>query len=451
MTRMHLVALGLVVASAGRSSAAGPEGVPSPLPALAPAEAPLTLDQAIDRGMAASHRLAEAEARKTGAEAAVRGREAADRPLVSAQAGYTRTNHITAFGFNTPTGPEVLYPDVPDNLRTRLDVQWPIYNFGRTDALERAARAEAGAVGYDLQTTRLDLKLEITRAFWALATANEAVRVVEESVKRLDAQLEDARNRLKVGLIPPNDVLSVEAQRSRQRVLLIQTRNARDQATADLRRLVGMPPDAPIAVDARFEPPPAVPGESSTLVDEARRSRPERQALSARITGASDRAQAAEANRRPVIAVTGGVDYMRPNPRFFPRTAEWKPSWDAGVNFTWTFLDFGRVAADVAEANASQQAARQRLEEFDTVLEVDVRQRRLDIEAARAAVEAAADGIRSAAEARRVVIERFSAGVATSTDVLDAQVALLQAELDRTQAIANAQLAAARLERALGR
>ena len=50
--------------------------------------------------------------------------------------------------------------------------------------------------------------------------------------------------------------------------------------------------------------------------------------------------------------------------------------------------------------------------------------------------------VRSATEARRVIGERFTAGVATSTDVLDAQVALLQAELDRTQAVA---------ERAAGR
>ena len=46
--------------------------------------------------------------------------------------------------------------------------------------------------------------------------------------------------------------------------------------------------------------------------------------------------------------------------------------------------------------------------------------------------------------------DRFAAGVATSTDVLDAQVALLQAELDRTQAVATAHLADARLARALG-
>ena len=42
------------------------------------------------------------------------------------------------------------------------------------------------------------------------------------------------------------------------------------------------------------------------------------------------------------------------------------------------------------------------------------------------------------------------AGVATSTDVIVAQVALLETELARTRALANVRLAEARLERALG-
>ncbi len=40
---------------------------------------------------------------------------------------------------------QVIYPDVPDNFRTRLDLQWPFYTGGRVDALERAARAERQA------------------------------------------------------------------------------------------------------------------------------------------------------------------------------------------------------------------------------------------------------------------------------------------------------------------
>jgi outer membrane protein TolC len=113
--------------------------------------------------------------------------------------------------------------------------------------------------------------------------------------------------------------------------------------------------------------------------------------------------------------------------------------------------DSGRRAAEVGEASASERALRARLDEFDSLIALEIRQRRLDVDAGVAAARAAAEGVRSAAEARRVVDERFAAGVATSTDMLDAQVALLQAELDRTRALASARIAEARLARALGR
>ncbi len=79
----------------------------------------------------------------------------------------------------------MIYPDVPDNFRTRLDLQWPIYTGGRTDALERAARAERKATGDDLDAARGDLRLEITRAFWALVTAREAEQVLARSLESI--------------------------------------------------------------------------------------------------------------------------------------------------------------------------------------------------------------------------------------------------------------------------
>jgi outer membrane protein TolC len=82
---------------------------------------------------------------------------------------------------------------------------------------------------------------------------------------------------------------------------------------------------------------------------------------------------------------------------------------------------------------------------------LEVRQRILEIDSGRAAVAAADDAVRAAAEARRVVTERYRVGVVTQTEVLDVDVALLQAELDRTRAIAGVRFAEARLARALGR
>jgi outer membrane protein TolC len=418
----------------------------------------LTLADAIARAFEASHRLGEARARELGAQASVRVQQATDRPTLGASAGYSRTNQITEFGVPQPDGSfRVIYPNLPDNYRTRLFGQWPIYTGGRSDALERAAAAEARAAGAEVETARADLRLEVIRVYWGVSTANEAVRVLEESVARADAHLRDVRSRFEAGLIPPNDVLSFEAQRSREELQLIEARNLRDAQVIDLRRLTDIGPDTPIELaDTLGEAPVAEatgsgPRASDPLVAEALQRRSERQALTFRIQGAEARETAAAAGHLPTISLTGAVDYARPNTRIFPITVDWRTSWDVGVNVLWTFWDSGRTGAEMAEASAAVTAARERLADLDTLVAADVRQRLLDVDSSLAAVRASADGVRSAAEARRVVTERFNVGVATSTEVLDAQVALLQAELDRTRALANVRLAEARLERALGR
>jgi outer membrane protein len=441
----QVILIGSLIAMLGTSAAAQPSSLP--------ASVALTLDEAVARAQKASHRLAEARAREGGAQATVRVRQTADLPILGVTGGYTRTNHFDEFGVLQPDGTfRVIYPDIPDTVRTRAFAQWPIYTGGRTDALERAAEAEARAATADFETARADLRLEVVRNYWGLATATESVRVLEAALARADAHLAEVRSRFDAGLLPPNDVLSLEAQRSQEEVQLIEARNMREAVAVELRRLTDLPPDAAIEIADPLEIVPGAAAESpSTAIAEALQRRPERRALEARIEGAEDRQTAAAAGYLPTINITSGVDYARPNIRIFPLRARWRTSWDVGVNLSWNFWDSGRTKSEIAEASFAVTAAQERLADLDTVVAADVRQRLLDIESSVAAVRAATDGVRSAAEARRVVIERFNVGVATNTEALDAQVALLQAELDRTRALANVRLAQARLERALGR
>jgi len=419
----------------------------------------LTVADAIARGFENSHRLAEARAREAGARAAANTVDLTRKPTVGANAAYTRTNHVEEFSFPQPNGNRlVVYPDIPDNFMTRVSFQWPIYTSGRIDALEKAATAEANAAAADIETTRADLRLEIVRAYWAASTAREAERVLEESAVRAEAQLKDARQRFDVGLIPPNEVSSLEAQRSRERALLIESSNTRESALIDLRRLIGAPPDVVIELADSLDQgaygaygASGAKGEVLDLVKQALDARPERKAMALRIGGAEARQQAALAATKPAVNFTGGVDYANPNQRIFPRKKEWQESWDVGVAVNWNFFDFGRAKSQAAEAGAAITANQERMAEFDSIVNADLRQRLLDLESSRAMVQAASDAVKSAAETRRVVSDRFSSGVATSTDVLVAQVALLETELARTRALAGVRLAEARLERVMGR
>jgi outer membrane protein len=401
----------------------------------------LTLQEAQDRAVANSHRLAEARARESMARAGVDARVAMDRPDVSASAGYTRTNHVVPFSFPGPGGiPRVVYPDVPNNYLSRLDLQWPIYSGGRTDALERAARAEADAAGQDIEVARADLRLEAARAYWAVVTARAAVVVLEQSVERAESNLGEVRQRFDAGLVAPNETASAEAQLSRTRMLLIEARNQRAASLAELERLLGeygvpFEPSSPLETSS----PDQGTGEANGSADLA--------ALRYRVAAAEAAREAAVAARRPTVAVVGGVDFARPNPKIFPRADRWQESWDAGVRVTWSLWDGGRSAAEVAQVTAATLAARERLAETESRRDLDVRLRTLEIDSGRAAVEAATASVRAAAEARRVVTERYRAGVLPQGDMLDAELALLQAELDRTRALAGVRLAEARLAR----
>ena len=459
MIRTPFAAVVLVSCLAGADWAHAqdkPKGLSPQSPAQSPAAIRLTLDDAIARGFETSHRLAEIKAREQGAQAAARGAQVADKPSVSATASYLRTNHVPEFKFLQPSGARlIVYPDIPDNVVTRVAFQWPIYTSGRTDAMERAASAEAQAIAADIETARADLRLEIVRAYWAAATAREAVRVLEEAATRADAQVNDSKRRFDVGLIPPNEVTSLEAQRSRERAQLLEASNIREATLIDLRRLIGVDPSTVIDLADRLDAGPPVRPEAATAwtgsIDAAVADRPERKALTLRLGGLEARQQAAMTGNKPIVGLGGGVDYANPNPRIFPRKGEWQESWDVAVNVSWSFWDSGRTTAQVAEAEAAVAATRERIAEFDSLAAADVRQRLLDVDSTAAMVRAASDAVFSAAEARRVVADRFSAGVATSTDVLVAQVALLESELARTRALANVRLAEARLHRALGK
>jgi outer membrane protein TolC len=77
--------------------------------------------------------------------------------------------------------------------------------------------------------------------------------------------------------------------------------------------------------------------------------------------------------------------------------------------------------------------------------------RLLDLGTSLEGARVAESGLEAARENRRVCRDRYREGLIPSSELLDAEVALLRAGLDRTLSIAGSRVAAARLARAAGR
>jgi outer membrane protein TolC len=447
MKRMRWSSLILLIALLGRPTASGQSAV---VPVT------LSLEDAVARAVEHAPRLAEARARQAAASAAVAARQAVAAPSLVASSGYLRTNHVDEFGIPQPNGStRILFPDIPDNYRTRAELGVPLLTSGRTRSAVEAARSEVRALEADAKASAADIRLDVSRAYWTLVMARERVKVLDAGLARMSAWVADVQAGVAAGVLPPNDVLSAQAQHARDRVQLIQARGAASAAELDLARLTGLELGQPISVVTPVDQPvrgaaEAVAQPIAVLVTRALESRAERTGLQERQAGLRAAADAALATMRPLVTGVAAVEPSRPNQRFVPRTDAWKTSWDLGINVTWPLWDGGRAKAERAASLAQAQAVGHRLSDLDAQIAVEIRHRLLDLESSRAASEAAAEAVAAATEARRVIGERFNAGVATPADVLSAQNALLQAELELTQISATLRLGEARLLRAIG-
>ena len=418
----------------------------------------LTVEEAVMRAVEAAPRLARLAALEQAASAEERGARAERWPQVEVGAGYQRRSSVPELSIVSPTqnpGMPVqlvtIFPDIQDNYRLRAGLSWPVYTGGRMSGRIDAAAQGRTAAERERDSVRADLVLEVQSAYFDLVTARENARVLQEAIRAFEAHLADAKNREKVGLAPANEVLAVEVERDRAELDRLRAESAAELVQADLRRLLDLTPET--RIETR-EPPVAAlaaPAEIEPLVDQALAARPERAALAARGAAADAAAGAEHGARLPQVAVTGNYNYAKPNRDLVPPEAVWDQTWDVGVGVSISVLDGGRRAANEARARAQADAVREQLRDLDLAIRLEVTQRTLAWRTAEAQLTVAGRGLESAQENRRVAAERYRAGVIPSSELLDAEIALERAALAQTSARSELHLAAAALDRAVGR
>lgn len=434
---------------------------PTPVSATAAEEAgggeaqaaiPLTLAEAIERARASSPRLARQEALEAAAGAGHRAARAERLPEVDLSAAYVRASHVPELTLAAPgSPPRTIFPDIPDNYRSRLGLSVPLYTGGRLENGIAAAERERDAAGSEREGAAADVVLETTAAYWELVQAREAERVLREAIASFESHLTDARNRMEAGMAARNEVLAVQVERDRAELDRLQADNAARVANADLVRLLGLEPGTRVDPIEPIRAVEAEPEDPGTLVDRAMQSRPERAALRARREAAEARARQARSGWKPRASLAAGYDTANPNREVLPPEAVWESTWDVGVSFAFTLFDSGRTAAEVDRADAIAEAARRELEDLDRRIRLEVTRRTLDLETARAALVVADRNAVAAGENLRVSRDRYAAGLIPSSELLDAETARLRAGLDVTRAIAGLRIAAATLDRAVGR
>jgi outer membrane protein len=376
-------------------------------------------------------------------------------PSLNFGGAYTRLSTVPAFEVNIPLPPPapshfVLSPSILNNYNLRLTLQQPLFTGWKVQSAVNAADYSAQATQKEYEKDKSDLVYNIKNAYWNLSKALALGDVVSENVDQLKAHVQDAQSWESQGMITTNDVLKVQVQLSEAQLRQIDARNAVQLARIALNNIIGLPLDTEVRLTSGLNHQPKEFAPLANLVEQALARRGDVRAMEYRVKAGESGVTMATSNWFPQVYLTGNYYYNRPNQRYQPMIDAFKNTWDVGVGVSFDIWNWGTTVYQTDQAKAQLAQAQDGLSQMKDGITLDVTSNYLNLQRAKERIAVAQEGVRQAEENYRITDNKFKQGLSVNTDLLDAEVALLQSKTNYTQALADFELAEAGLERSIG-
>jgi outer membrane protein TolC len=410
----------------------------------------LTLDDAVALSLENSKSLHSSAMKSAYASAKSSEASAALYPSVKVQAGYARLSDVPAFTIPLP-GASVSFPVILNNYTTKATVSQPLFTGWKLQSAADIADYNASAAKSDLVKDKSELVYAVTSAYWSLYRAKEVKRLSDESVAQFTRHVADIENMMKQGAATTNDVLKVKVQLANANLMQSDAANTVLIATLSLNSIIGLPLETQTGIISPLTPASQTYPEAAALITNAMAARPDVQSTDLRIRAAESGITAAKGGWLPQVMLTGNYYYSRPNQRIFPALDAFKDTWDVGITLQFDVWNNLTTLYQTDAARAQYEQARDAMGMLKDGVVLEVTQSYLSFEQAKKRITLSQLGVEQGAENLRVNQEKFSHGYAVNSDLLDAEVADLQAKLQLTQALVEYELAKAKLDKAIGK
>jgi len=354
---------------------------------------------------------------------------------------------LAALGFTSiPFPPGLSFPTVIGPYHyfdLRAGVSQSVFDLTRLRNY-RAAQEDTRSVRFAAEDARDLIALAVTGGYLEVIASTARIASTRAQVDTALATYQQAVDRHNAGLNARIDVTRTEVELRTQQQRLIAVENQFAKQKIVLARLIGLPPGQEFNLTDTL---PFAPLEHLTLDQALQRAytyRADLKAADAQVHAAETARQAAVAERYPTVEVAGDYGVIGSSPVSSHGTF--------GVSGSVRFPIFqgGRVQADVEQADAALQQRRAEYSDTRGRIDADVRSAFLDLNSAANEVSVAEGNRTLAAETLTQARDRFTAGVADTLEVVQAQEAVASAEQDYIAALFSHNLAKASLARAMG-
>src|SRR5581483_208576 len=258
-------------------------------------------------------------------------------------------------------------PIVYDRIGSGMSISQLITDFGRTNALASSAKLHAEAQDQQVETTRANILLAVSRSYFAVLQAESVLHVAEETVKERQLIAEQVGALTSAKLKSQLDLSFANVNLADAKLLLASAQNNIASAQAQLAEAMGLPGQTAFALDD--EPlPQAMPDQVQPLLDEALRNRPELANLRLEENAAERFAQAERDLYFPTISVVGTAGFVPTGQVQIPGRYG-----AVGVNVSIPIFNGGLFKARHTEAELKARAAAQNITAQENRVIRDVR------------------------------------------------------------------------------
>ncbi|RFS17827.1 TolC family protein [Emticicia sp. C21] len=436
--KKYITAIGLIGLSIGNSFAQS---------------TPMPLSKAIDMAIQNNKGLKAADLRTKGAEARVQEVKDRNLPQASASLSYSRFSLITPFAFGEGEDGKPLFGLPAGGFSATMgavSVKKELFGGFAEKAAQQSADLLLRASKLDAQRNRQELVYTVTDAYYTIVKLMRSTDVLNQNIQQFDEREKDARNLEKEGVILSNEVLKLQLQKHNLELSRLQVEKAKETALFNFGLLIGAENAMSIAVDTTLSNNAIALETLNSFVDQAIQVRPELQANVLRQQSADAQLRLVKSNKYPHIGLSAGYNYVNPNASLIPEAKTFINAWNIGLGISYNIGSLynlkGRLNTAQNAINESILQGQQQSDQIRSEVVTAYHNYELAIEQQKVIRTA----LEQAQENYRLTESRFRNGLVGSTELLDANTFLLQAQLNLINSKVDGQLAYQRLLKATG-
>ena len=320
----------------------------------------------------------------------------------------------------------------------------PLYNGSLRAAIDQYGYG-LNEADVTLENVKQGIRYEATADYYKILQCRNLISVQQDAVNTLQEHLDNVNAQYRVGTVAKSDVLASQVQLANAQQALVTAQNNYDIAISTLNNVVGLPTDTVLDIRDQLKYT-----KYDLSLDDCTKYALANRADGAAAYYAVKQAEAAINTARsgyyPTVNAVASKT-IAGDSGFKDNESE---TWVAGAEASWNIFDNGVTAANIKAAEASLVTKQEKAHQTDETIQLDVRTAYLSLQAAEKNIQTTQVAVTQAEEDYKIAQVRYSAGVGTNLDVMDANEKLTSARTNYYTALYQYNTSKAALDKAMG-